>query len=78
MSKFKVGTRVMVAEDNDNENYDSFRHLTLVVTSIATNRQQHPGYDDSMGGMPLYDLETKDGNSIGSSLYEYELDAKRG
>ncbi len=70
--KFKIGSLVRVAPDNDNEGYDSFRDKTLRVTHVATNQKQHPGYDGSTGEA-LYDLETQDGEAIGSSLYNYEL-----
>lgn len=75
MSKFfRVGQYVQVAEDNDNEGYDSFRGKKLQITSKATNTQEHPGYDDSMEGMPLYDLkDATTGEAIDSSLYFYEL-----
>lgn len=68
------GQQVRVAEDNDNEGYDSFRDKVLVITHIAYSTQDHPGYDESMGGMALCDLETEDGEAIGCSLYTYELD----
>lgn len=71
---WRIGTKVKVASDNDNENYDGFRNKVLKITHIAKNTQQHPGYDNVMEGMPLYDLETLDGQSVGCSLYEYELE----
>lgn len=73
-TRFSIGDKVIVASSNDNENYDDFRDKTLIVTHVATSTDEHPGYDDSMGGMALYDLRTEDGEAIGSSLYEYELE----
>ena len=71
----KIGNEVKVSSDNDNECYDSFRDKTLVITHIAHNQAQHPGYDDSMEGMPLYDFEDyKTGEPIPCSLYEYEIE----
>ena len=71
---FKKGQWVMVAKDNDNEGYNSFRGKKLKITHVAHNTNDHPGYDNSMEGMPLYDLRDVDGNDIGSSLYAYELE----
>ena len=71
---FRIGERVRVASDNDNDCYDKFRDETLKVTHRARNTQEHPGYDESMQGMALYDLEDLNGNEIPCSLYEYELE----
>lgn len=72
---FKIGDRVMVASDNDNECYDSFRDNVLIVTHVAINADEHRGYDDTMEGMALYSFETEEGESVGFSLYEYELES---
>lgn len=71
---YRIGDLVRVASDNDNDNYDEFRNKTLVITHIATSTKEHQGYDNSMDGMSLYDLETEDGEQIQCSLYEYELE----
>jgi hypothetical protein len=68
---FKVGDKVKIASDNDNENYDKFRGKTLIVTHVAKNTDEHRGYDDSMEGMALYDFR-----GVPFSLYEYELESK--
>lgn len=75
MSKyFKKGDFVKVAEENDNNCYDDFRNKRLKIVSVATNTKQHQGYDESVQGMPLYDLEDENGNYINCSLYAYELE----
>ncbi len=75
MSKyFKKGDFVKVAKENDNNCYDDFRDKKLKIISIATSVKQHQGYDESMDGMPLYDLEDESGNYIDCSLYAYELE----
>jgi hypothetical protein len=72
---FRIGTKVKVSSDNDNECYNSFRDKILKITHIARNTEEHPGYDNSMEGMALYDLkEAKTGKEIPCSLYEYELE----
>ena len=71
---FKKGQWVKVSKENDNEGYDSFRNKKLKIIHVARNTKQHPGYDDSMKGMPLYDFIDEEGNEIGSSLYAYELE----
>jgi len=70
---FKVGDIVMVSPDNDNEGYDSFRGKKLRIVHKATSTEEHQGFDEGLEGEGLYDFETLDGESIGSSLYDYEL-----
>jgi hypothetical protein len=73
-----IGDRVKVAAENDNEGYNNFRGKVLIVTHVATSKEQHPGYDPAMAGEGLYDFKTEDGEPVGSSLYDYELeDAER-
>jgi len=74
ISDYQVGDIVMVNPDNDNDNYDEFRNKPLRIIHKATNKTEHPGYDDSIKGQGLYDLENaKTGKLIHSSLYDYEL-----
>ena len=72
MRPYELGTVVKVSAKNDNENYDHFRHQELLIVGISQSTKDHPGYDESVG-QPLYDLTTKAGESIDSSLYHYEL-----
>jgi len=71
---YELGDHVKVSDQNDNENYDSFKDKTLVVTSIAICEEHHPGYDKSMLWMQLMDFKTVEGEEINCSLYEYEVD----
>lgn len=71
---FEIGDKVQIASDNDNENYKEFRGQILIVFDIATDDSEHVGYDESMNGMPLYDLTDEQGNYLPFSLYEYELE----
>lgn len=78
MAQFKKGQKVKVSPENDNECYNDFRDKVLIITHVATSTQDHPGYDEGINvkGEPkqaLYDLETLSGDSIGCSLYDYEL-----
>ena len=73
IGEFKVGDIVMVAPDNDNEGYDSFRGKKLRIVHKATSIEEHQGFDEGLEGEGLYDFETLDGKEIGSSLYDYEL-----
>lgn len=74
MPKYEEGDKVKVASNNDNESYDDFRGKELLVVGVATSKADHRFYDEGMGGMALYDLQTMDGEDIGFSLYEYELE----
>lgn len=71
---FRKGEWVKVASDNDNDGYNDFRNKRLKITHVAKNTNDHPGYDNSMEGMPLYDMIDEEGNEIGCSLYAYELE----
>jgi len=73
MKHFKLKQRVKVSSQNDNDSYDSFRNEVLIVTHVAKNKEQHPGYDDSLNGEYLYDLKTESGKEVNCSLYDYEL-----
>lgn len=73
MKAYKIGQKVKVSSENDNDNYDNFRNEVLIVTHVAKNGNEHPGYDSSVNE-PLYDLKTKDGMDIHCSLYHYELE----
>lgn len=73
MTHFKIHQKVKVSPENDNDNYDSFRDEILVITDIAECKLDHPGYDASMKGEYLYDLETISGKEVPCSLYDYEL-----
>jgi hypothetical protein len=72
-TQFKKGQKVMVSPDNDNECYDSFRDKVLIITHVATNTKEHPGYDNSVSPQGLYDFACEDGTPVGCSLYDYEL-----
>lgn len=69
----KVGDRVKVAKNNDNDCYDSFRDEVLIITYVSLNKKDHPGYDEGVGE-PLYDFVTEDGREVHNSLYEYEVE----
>lgn len=73
MSHFKLNSKVKVSPYNDNDNYDSFRNEILIVTHVARNKTEHPGYDESVSPDYLYDLETLSGKEVNCSLYDYEL-----
>ena len=73
MKHFKLNQRVRVSPENDNENYDSFRDEVLIITHVAKDGQDHPGYDSSISPEYLYDLKTASGKEVHCSLYDYEL-----
>ena len=69
----KIGDKCKVNPSNDNDCYNSFRNEILIVTHVANNVKQHPGYDNSVYPDKLYDLKTISGVDINYSLYDYEL-----
>ncbi len=71
MTHFKLNQKVRVNSDNDC--YDSFRNEVLIVSNVAKNREDHPGYDEGTSPEYLYDLKRENGEDIPCSLYDYEL-----
>lgn len=66
------GDRVMIVRDNDNENYDEFRDMVLVVVNAETGGN---GYDECMYPEKLMDLIVEEtGEDLPFSLYEYEVE----
>ena len=61
-----IGSKIVIVSDN--ENYDRYRDQIHVVSHIAFNDKQHPGYDSSMEGEGLIDCI-----DLPFSLYEYEF-----
>lgn len=78
-AEFRVGDFVTLSDDaKENDQYQNLGLIdaTLRVTNMAFNRDQHPGYDEGLGGQALYDLERADtGHPVEVSLYEYELES---
>lgn len=73
MKKNLLGKNARIVSDNDN--YDKFRDMDLVITHVAYNESEHPGYDSSMEGQALCDFKVKDTNEeVPFSLYEYEFE----
>lgn len=72
--KPKVGKHAKIRKDNDNENYEKFRGKELVITNVAYNTTQHPGYDSGLEGQALCDFKVAETDEdVPFSLYEYEF-----
>ena len=74
ITMYEIGDRVIIAQDNDNENYDDFRDKVLIVTHIATSEDETPAYDSTMDGMQLMDFDLEEGGEFPFALYEYEVE----
>ena len=70
--KYKIGDKVKVNKENDNENYEEFKNKILIIT-YRTNDKNTNGYDEGLHPQGLYSFEDEKGNSIPFSLYDYEL-----
>lgn len=66
-----IGKKAKIKESNDNENYDSFRGKTLIVTHASNHGI---GYDDTCYPEMLCDFKCEDGTEFPFALYEYEFD----
>ncbi len=73
MTHFKLNQRVRVSPENDNDNYNSFKNEVLIITHVAKDKKDHPGYDESVSPDYLYDFKTESGKDVPCSLYDYEL-----
>ncbi len=62
----QIGDKIRITSDN--ENYNRYRGKAWVVSHIARNRDEHPGYDTGVGGALI------DCKGLPFSLYEYEFD----
>jgi hypothetical protein len=52
------------------QNYgEKYRDIIFTVKFVSTSKKDHPGYDNSMKGMPLYDA-----NGFPGSVYQYEIE----
>jgi hypothetical protein len=71
MKKNLLGRKAIVISDN--ECYDKFRNDVLIITHVAYNANEHPGYDEGLKGEALCDFTTESGVEVPVSLYEYEF-----
>ena len=72
-NNYKVGDKVMIARDNDNDGYDKYRNKTMIITDAYYSEEYCFAYDNSMNGMGLFRLELLNGDSVDCILYEYEI-----
>ena len=72
-NNYKVGDKVMIAWDNDNDGYDKYRNKTMIITDAYYSEEYCFAYDNSMNGMGLFRLELLNGDSVDCMLYEYEI-----
>jgi hypothetical protein len=74
---FAKGARVKFSDsalDNENYNPSYNKDRVFIVTHVATNEDEHMGYDTGVGEA-LYDLKDKvTGKDFDNSLYDYELE----
>lgn len=70
---YKIGDKVKIKPENDNENYDEYREQPLTVTHVARNAHEHPGFDEGLKGSRLYDFVDSEGKDVPFSLYDYEI-----
>lgn len=66
---FDIGEKVMVTEELRKERYEEFSEKVLIIRDIYEEEA-----DLSDIGQKLYSLETEDGEKIGPSLYDCELE----
>ena len=68
---YKVGQKVKVSRENDNENYNSFRDKILIITHCEVGGL---GYDTCLYPQKLMSFKTENGGRVPFSLYEYEIE----
>jgi len=67
MNNIKIGDKILLT-NTDYEEYEELKDKELTVSFISKNINDHPGYDESVGGL-LIDCE-----EIEFSLYEWEFE----
>ena len=72
-SNYKVGDKVMIAWNNDNDGYKGYRNKAMIITDAYYSDEYCFAYDKSMNGMGLFRLELPNGDNVGFMLYEYEI-----
>ena len=72
-NNYKVGDRVMIARNNDNDGYKGYRNKAMIITDAYYSEEYCFAYDKNMNGMGLFRLELPNGDGVGSMLYEYEI-----
>jgi len=63
--KFKKGMKIRISSDN--ENYRGYIHKTWIIEKISYSREDHPGYDEGIGGALI------DCKGLPFSLHEFEF-----
>ena len=83
MAKYKKGQQVKInSEGKQNESYEKYFDMPLIITHVATNTKQHRGYDDGLNSsdtkpedrVGLYDLKTLQDETLPFSLYDWEIE----
>lgn len=65
----KIGDK-FVLSDIALENYgEEYRDVEFTVCYVATNEEEHEGYDNSVEGMALYEAD-----ELNFAVYEYEIE----
>ncbi len=68
---YKINDRVKIAHDNENESYNEFKGVTLIIIQAERGGI---GYDHGVYPQLLMEFETEDGIEFPFSLYEYEIE----
>ena len=72
-NNYKVGDKVMIAWNNDDDGHEECRNKTMIITDAYYSEEYCFAYDKSMNGMGLFRLEFPNGDNVGFMLYEYEI-----
>lgn len=73
-SAYQIGDIVYLTDDALMGGYEDIGKSPLKITDISFSKDDHPGYDESVG-LPLYEVVyAETGHNVGASLYEYELE----
>lgn len=71
----RVNQTCKMTEEAINNYGEKYQDVELIVTHVARNRDEHPGYDEGVFPQKLYDLKIKEtGEDLPFSLYDWELE----
>ena len=68
---------VVMTEESVKHYGAEYEDIELIVTHVARNEAEHPGYDMGVYPQRLYDLKRKDnGEDLQFSLYDWEIEER--
>ena len=76
MRALRLGDRFTLTDDEIDNYGEEWEGIEFIVTAVSFSTEDHPGYDDGVGG-PLYDavanIDDDSDLEWNNSVYEWEI-----